>query len=113
MSGHKSDAVDCYAITSDEQREKLSRIIAGTSLIECQNVQNGTINDRDNEKSSVDVVESDESNQQQVKTVESETQNYSETITPNNVGEVVTKIMKCCKGKGKIKIKMELEICSE
>ena len=29
MSGHRSDAVDCYAITSDEQRQKLSEIISG------------------------------------------------------------------------------------
>ena len=29
MSGHRSDAVDCYAITSDDQRAKLSAIIGG------------------------------------------------------------------------------------
>ena len=27
MSGHKSDAVDCYAVTSDQQRKDLSRIL--------------------------------------------------------------------------------------
>ena len=29
MSGHRSDVVDCYTITSDEQRAKLSAIIGG------------------------------------------------------------------------------------
>ena len=29
MSGHRSDAVDCYSVTSDEQRKGLSRILSG------------------------------------------------------------------------------------
>ena len=29
MSGHKSDAVDCYAITSDAQKEACSKILEG------------------------------------------------------------------------------------
>ena len=87
-TGHRSDSVDAYQITSDEQRQEMSKIIARPP-----SASTGTNREND--------VNSKES-----KSIESD-------VTASNVGEIVSKVITAMKGQGKTTIKLQIEITTE
>ena len=94
ITGHKSDAVDCYAITSDEQKQQISEIIAKEPSIE-ENVPKSV--ETSNVKSPSLCVDHD-----------GEKSNYN--LNASNVGEMITNILDKTTSKGKTVIKLEIEI---
>ena len=105
MTGHVSDAIDCYQITSDDQRQKLSSIIAGEHVSESSN--------------SVKLVETVES-VTECKEVEKIAENSELKVTCKcqkenyiNVGSIVNEMISKNKKTGKTIIKLEIEISNE
>ena len=102
VTGHCSDAVDCYQITSDQQRENISKIIAG-EIVENHDV-------------SVDEVPKESLKEARVEKVENllpachcdcNKKNYI------NVGNVVNELISRNMKTGKTIIKLEIEISNE
>ena len=105
MSGHKSDAVDCYAITSDEQRKGLSRIISEKpSTITSENAQE--------KEKDVNVAEQIEA-KSVVDEVSVKTDKSTNTIKVDLIGSMIQEIVKSGSGKSKTRIKIEIEIIHE
>lgn len=97
--GHKSDAVDQYQVTSDQQRELLSKIIA------CPNeVKPVTAVSSDTDSKEKDCVDHGDQGKIKLCTCQGNS---------GNVGNVVDQIINASKGKGKTTIKFEIEISHE
>ena len=110
VTGHASDAVDKYQITSDKQREELNTIIARKP--EVQNEQSNIESEASKKKSSI------ESDTAKVTVSEIDLHptckcNLNSSVNASNVGEMITKIVEQSKGKGKTVIKLEIEISHE
>ena len=107
-TGHRSDAVDKYQITSEEQRAILSDIIANnpkksvTSTVSVPQVVNESH-------------EKDGTNALEVKAKCSECAKCTckSEVNANNVCEIVTKLIDASNKNGKSTIKIQIEICSE
>ena len=98
VTGHRSDAVDAYQITSDEQRESLSKIIAGETSKTCENVGKVTTKDAI------------------VPVVEASCDKCRCTCHKQNrlnVGEIVNEMVSKNMKTGKTVIKLEIEITNE
>ena len=100
FTGHVSDAVDSYQITSDEQREHMSKIITSGGIVEQQKIKESTgevelkvTNNCANSGMSCSC------SKQNVKFAEA-----------NRLGEVISNIVEKRKGL-KTKIKLEIEFC--
>ena len=109
-TGHSSDAVDKYQITSDKQRETMSNIIsANPENNSVTNKRKSEFEDQNETKkpctASITLTqkECDQSCQCEVKS----------NINVTSVGEMIEKIVEKTKGKGKTVIKLEIEISNE
>ena len=103
-TGHASDAVDKYQITSDVQREKMSEILA---------------------KNPIEVTETLDSKPTENETEASESASVSVACTghtcccnktqlnPGNVGEIIQEIVKKNSESGKTSIRIQIEITKE
>ena len=91
-TGHSSDAIDKYQVTSDEQREAMCKIIAGN---------HGQEVTKDTESVSVS------------KETNSKCQCQDAKIDVNNVGGIINEIIQKQKGSGKSTIKIQIEITTE
>ena len=103
-TGHKSDAVDAYQVTSDEQRHTMSKVIL------CPSVSNVTAERSDDDQS----INTDISSISKA----SENENCKIKVcrcdkSGSNVGNIIEKIITASKGKGKTTIKLEIEISNE
>ena len=102
-TGHTSDAVDKYQITSDQQRREMSKILAGNTsndeviCLPC----NGTRHSKANVNESEFVKETDQSKSINVGT------------KVGDVGDMVNKIIATNSKKGKTVIRIEIEISNE
>ena len=98
FTGHTSDAVDAYAVTSDEQHERISKILTGGDVEKAkENEQKvGQIEVKVNENSAGGVIGC-ECNKQHIKLNETE-----------KLGSMINEFVKACKG-AKTKIKIEIE----
>ena len=102
VTGHRSDAVDCYQITSEEQREKLSTIIA--------------CNVEENIEKSSNNVEKNVDKTREITKIDSESctckclkhSNYK-----TNIGEIVNEMVERNLKTGKTVIKLEIHIQNE
>ena len=99
FTGHRSDAVDAYQVTSHEQRQSMSEVVQG---LDKPNV----------------VKKSEESEQNVAKVIETASdmrkcQCNCKNVNEHNVAEIVTELLKASKGKGKTTIKIEVEINNE
>ena len=103
-TGHKSDAVDKYQITSAEQRALMSDIMANNP----KNKVETTSSVNSDKKPEVEQGEVDKSN---VKLSEKST--VSKVINETNIGEIVSELVKASMGDGKKTIKIQIEIVSE
>ena len=108
VSGHRSDAIYAYEITSDEQRQCISAIIAKDpekhSVVEeklVKNCENVVIKEPQFEKT-----EPSESKCGEVHVP-------NEEINASNVGEIVSKILKANTKKGKTVLRLEFEFHNE
>ena len=102
VTGHSSDAVDCYQITSDQQREKISKIIAG-EISENQDKMGVEVPKGSEKEARADKVE----NLVTACNCDCNKKNYINV--GNVVNEVISKNMKT----GKTIIKLEIEISNE
>ena len=102
-TGHRSDAIDKYQITSDEQREQMSKVIAGTSVKPCTVSK---VTDIENNSENADSKCATPAKPCSIKTC---------TCGSNvsNVGEIIQNIVNVSKQKGKTVIKLEIEISNE
>ena len=98
-TGHRSDAVDAYQVTSDAQRSEMSKIIA------CPSLSTVTSDDSKSVISDVsDICNADDKCKISVcKCKEG----------ASNVGDIIEKIVNTSKSKGKTTIKLEIEITNE
>ena len=115
MSGHKSDAVECYAITSDKQREKLCNIIA-------QKPQKSHSSSKEIDKNSenvaekngnVGLVEAKSNISLSQVTFKSHEEAKSKELPLHDIGTLITKIVEATGKLGKTTIKFEIEISNE
>ena len=102
-TGHRSDAVDKYQITSEEQQQKLSKIIANEHVSNLDEVQDVVLE----EEKQLNVVESS------IVTVEGADKNAEVTVKSNDVGDLTSGIVNVMKSKGKSTIKIQIEIINE
>ena len=102
-TGHRSDAIDKYQITSDEQREAMSRVISGP-IVKSHTISKTRVMTEpvENEVKTEDVT----SKPCRVKSC-----TCGENVT--NVCEILEKIVTASKQKGKTVIKLEIEISNE
>ena len=103
-TGHTSDAIDKYQITSHEQREMMSNVIAGKHLTEVREVSQPKSND---ETSTVDIehkanVSISQANEPPV-TIEN-------SVKTDQIGSMINNIIKEQKGDGKVVIIIQIEI---
>ena len=98
-TGHMSDAVDKYQVTSHAQRKVMSEILAGNQNIDKTSditVDHVKVDQKDKEES--------------IEKTEPIEQVHS---TPDSVGQLVTKLIEKNTRKGKTVIKIEIEITNE
>ena len=115
-TGHRSDAVDKYQITSDDQKRKVSNIIAqkpsSTIVQSSMDPVGGTALDpkfaSKPECASASTIVSPDSKQC---TVNLSTPKCD--CTSNNIGSLVENIVKKVDSEGKTTIKIQIEICKE
>ena len=102
-TGHRSDAIDKYQVTSDAQREKVSEIICNDPQGE---VEKG--------KDTVECNKS-EANEPPVSNVRVIGQEKSDNITveSHDIGTLVNQIISSSKKQGKSTIKIQIEITNE
>ena len=105
ISGHKSDTVDCYAITSDEQKQEISAIIA-------QKPQGGQVMEQECKEITETEVrsEANDTKQESFMSVKHEGKALSCALNSSNVGQIIENIIEKTKGKAKTVIKLEIEI---
>ena len=105
-TGHASDAIDKYQITSDAQHEMMSKIIAGPQVDvvkECEALETPPVTSHSNDNDASVTISQDKSVGESTKT----------KVNQENVGEVINSIIKSHKGNGKTRIKIEIEISHE
>ena len=115
ISGHRSDAIDKYTVTSHEQRKEISNILAvKPNTTTCRELTNfpisspeGNINIKDNEQVNKDEHSKETPSQVKVKTVQVA---KSTVVRSQNVGQLVSDIVNANQNKGKTVIKIEIEI---
>ena len=103
FTGHRSDAVDQYQITSDRQREVISKVIEGANVLEeqkNQNMQSG--------KSS-EIAEANDTNDGCVCKCKNK---INPNCNPSDIGNIIDTIVKSGKG-GKTVVKFEIEFYNE
>ena len=100
FTGHRSDAVDSYQVTSFEQRQMLSKVVQGvhnnstlckTKECECKNSEKLVKVDECKEKVTSENLEKVE-------------------VTPGNVAAIVTELLKSTKNNKKTVIRIEVEV---
>ena len=102
-TGHRSDVVDDYQITSDAQRQAISKIIANKTVNEVREVSHDVEIQRPIEtEKAVD----------EKKVVACQCQN-GKKIDQSNIAEIVSNIVDATSKKGKTVIKLNIEIHSE
>ena len=99
--GHSSDAVDKYQITSDEQRELMSHIIAGNP-----GQSNVTVSPKHSDVINTSVTVTDKEGSTNCKT-------HENVISNANVGGLVNEIIEKNSKSGKTVIKISIEITKE
>ena len=103
-TGHSSDAVDKYQITSDEQREMMSRIIAGNQTHVSEVVaKEGS--KRENCKDTTVTVSHD--------TLKTNVENDCKGVEAKNIGGMINDIIEEQTKSGKTTIKISIEITKE
>ena len=104
VTGHTSDAVDQYQITSVEQRKALSHIIVNKSSNEVKEVES-KIGHNDRNGINVEATSEEQCmcNCKKAKT----------SIDQSNIGDLISGIVKATNTKGKTVIKMSIEIINE
>ena len=98
-TGHKSDAVDQYQVTSDQQCEAMSRVIAGEEVVKVTKGPISTV-------SKPPEIALDSKNDNSIKMCTCQSNGH-------DVGQIIEKIVNVSKGKGKTTIKLEIEISNE
>ena len=96
ITGHRSDAVDAYQVTSHQQREMCSMILQGQK--HGQNVKKV-------DKVETNVKETGRENESKA--------HCSLNVEPNNVPQIVEELLKKIGNKGKAVIKIEIELHNE
>ena len=108
MSGHKSDAVDCYAVTSKEQQAEVSKILGSKPCtISASTEANDTV-----KSSEVVNEQTNQSPGEKVSEINVKCggENKSENMNSVNVGKLVSDMIEKNSKKGKTVIKIEIEI---
>ena len=102
VTGHRSDAVDCYQLTSDEQREEISRVISGESVVKYDK------SCKKNEESG------------EVKLSDSQVQRPNSVCCCNcekhvglNIGQIINETISKNMKEGTTIIKLEIELCNK
>ena len=98
FTGHRSDAVDAYAVTSDKQREKISKILTGSD------VKNDQKDKESKGEIVVNVAESGGHGRMECHCKKQELK----LCKTEKIGTLIDKIVQAHKG-GKTKIKVEIE----
>ena len=106
-TGHRSDVVDKYQITSDAQREQMSEIM-------CNDVENNVKEVRDTSVVEQNVKETTENKAKVSKVNLSNGVSNSEVdVDSENIGVLITKLLENAKKAGKNTIKIQIEIHNE
>ena len=105
VTGHRSDAVDCYQITSEEQREHISRVMEGSNVVECNDIQSRT-------ETVVPKDKETESNACENSVKVCDCKGKNEPIG-NKVCSIINKIVEENLRTGKTIVKLEIEITNE
>ena len=101
--GHRSNAVDKYQITSDEQRQKLSEIIGNEHTTEVREVTD-MFTDKTLEKNEPKV---------ELESVEKEQINDTLKVQSDNIGPIIASIVNATKSEQKSIVKINIEIINE
>ena len=106
-TGHKSDAVDKYQITSADQRALMSHVMANNPKKRCE-----TVSVSPSTSEEVVVKKNDvESGENSVKV--DKTEPVRQQINETNVAQIVSELLNASKTEGKRTIKIQIEIISE
>ena len=107
VTGHRSDVVDKYQITSDEQRKMLSEIIAKNPLEKVDQCPNSERNELEQTaKSTVSVSQNNA-------TERVECQCNGKKLNPNDIGTLVTELVRETSKNKKTVIRLEIEIIND
>ena len=105
--GHMSNAIDKYQITSHEQREMMSKVIAGQHATEVREVKEPKIDQ--------DIVKIDVGRSTSITISQGSKTSSSATseITADQIGSMISNVIKEQKDDGKTVIKIQIEISKE
>ena len=98
-TGHQSDAVDAYQVTSHDQRKMMSSVIQG------QNVHK--VEESKPKVSETVIADSDQREETE------KTAHNSLVVEKQNAGEIVSKLLKNVSNKGETTITIKIEIDNE
>ena len=111
ITGHRSDAVDAYQVTSAAQKRKVSDIIArksSTCTISERNITEKYVN-QDQTEDNVTKVKENETNTTLVSVKQRDGSEVT-NMKVEDIGCMITSVLKKNVTKGKTKIKIEIEI---
>ena len=103
ITGHASDAVDKYQLTSNEQRRHMSEILA-SKKIPVEQGEEGEKGDKVGNRTATVTVESRDCDYKGT---------VKEPLDTGNVGAMINNIIESNKKSGKTTIKIQIEICNE
>ena len=110
VTGHRSDAVDTYQITSDLQRQEMSKIIQNNNVSTGTGVRNEPVT----ELKEIVVGKVDKSEEKERDVCKCKCRAGDQAVTTSNVGLIVEQLMKASKtSNGKTVIKIQIEISNE
>ena len=106
ITGHRSDAIDCYQITSEDQQKRVSAIISGES-----NVKSG-----ENSLKNVQVEGKTDGTKSETKAIEGHAEKSCHcncNCNKANIGQIIQQIVDTQSKSGKTVIKMNIEIINQ
>ena len=109
-TGHRSDAIDKYQITSDAQRQQMSEIMAEDTS---NNVKELVVIDNDSKVDDKVVENVPNVSNVTITRNESDPIHANPNLDSNSVGNLVTKLLEGVKKQGKSTIKIQIEIHNE
>ena len=119
ISGHRSDAIDTYQVTSHKQRKEISSILVNKpSNVTAREIVIGEVKCREkvenvSEEGNAEIVTKPLSEESSQITVTEGLKKQQESDQTKSVGEIINSIVEKTKKGGKTKIRIEIEIVQE
>ena len=114
-TGHSSDAVDAYQITSDQQKEQISKILSAKPNIDPLQSVTGTATEPTVPPmvSNVSASNTEIGQKPSCKVVNVDEEKSKCSCASDNVGSMIDKIISDVSSSGKTRVKIQIEIVKE